>query len=54
MVSSAVAIHRFDGFYAPGLKGPLGASSNRIVYPSVRLSVFLSVILSRLQTKSKN
>ena len=31
----------FDGipFYAPGLKGPPGASSNRIVRLSVRLSV---------------
>ena len=34
-------------FYAPGLKGPPGASSNRIV----RLSVCLSVIPSRFQTK---
>ena len=30
-------------FYAPGLKGLLGASSNRIVHPSVCLSVHLSV-----------
>ena len=30
-------------FYAPGLKGPPGASSNRIVCPSVRPSVCLSV-----------
>ena len=36
-----------ESFYAPGLKGPQGASSNRIV----RLSICLSVILSRLQTK---
>ena len=34
-------------FYAPGLKGPSGASSNWIV----RLSVCLEVIPSRLQTK---
>ena len=42
-------------FYAPGLKGPPGASSNRIVRLSVRPfvcpSVCLSVIPSRLQTK---
>ena len=42
-------------FYAPGLKGPPGASSNWIVCPSVRLfvrpSVCLSVIPSRLQIK---
>ena len=38
-------------FYAPGLKGLPGASSNRIVRLSVCLSVCLSVILSRLQTK---
>ena len=36
-------------FYAPGLKGPSGAASNRIVC----LSVCLSVIPSRLQTKCK-
>ena len=30
-------------FYAPGLKGPSGASSNQIVLLSVRLSIFLSV-----------
>ena len=30
-------------FYAPGLKGPPGASSNRIVCPSVCLFVCLSV-----------
>ena len=49
-------------FYAPGLKGLPGASSNRIVRPSVCpsvrpsvcLSVRLSVIPSRLQTKSNN
>ena len=43
------------GFLCPGLKGPPGASSNRIVCLSfrqfVRLSVRLSVIPSRLQTK---
>ena len=33
-------------FYAPGLKGPPGASSVWIVRPSVRLSVRLSVCLS--------
>ena len=33
-------------FYAPGLKGPPGASSVRIVCPSVRLSVCPSVCLS--------
>ena len=33
-------------FYAPGLKGPPGASSNRIVCPSVCLSVRPSVRLS--------
>ena len=38
-------------FYAPGLKGPPGASSNWIVRPFVCLSICLSVILSRLQTK---
>ena len=38
-------------FYAPGLKGPPGASSNRIVRLSVRLSARLSVIPSRFQTK---
>ena len=38
-------------FYAPGLKGPPGASSNRIVRLSVRPFVCLSVIPSRLQTK---
>ena len=38
-------------FDAPGLKGPPGASSNWIVRPSVCLSVRLSVIPSRLQTK---
>ena len=32
-------------------EGPPGASSNRIVCPSVRLSVRLSVIPSHLQTK---
>ena len=37
----------FINFYAPGLKGPPGASSVWIV----RLSVCLSVIPSRLQTK---
>ena len=37
-------------FYAPGLKGLPGASSNRIV----RLFVCLSIILSHLQTKCKN
>ena len=31
-------------FYAPGLKGPPGASSVWIVCPSVRLSVCPSVI----------
>ena len=31
--------HRKNAFYAPGLKGPPGASSNRIVRPSVCLSV---------------
>ena len=36
--------------YAPGLGGPSGASSNQIV----RLSVRLSVIPSRLQTKSND
>ena len=44
-----------DNFYAPGLKGPPGASSNWIVRlsvrPSVCLFVRLSVIPSRLQTK---
>ena len=30
-------------FYVPGLKGPPGASSNRIVCPSVRLSARPSV-----------
>ena len=44
----------FRHFYAPGLKGPPGASSNRIVRPSVCPSVCLSVIPSRLQTKSNN
>ena len=34
-------------FYAPGLKGPPGASSNWIVRPSVRLFVCLSVVPSR-------
>ena len=47
-------IHLSTDFYAPGLKGPPGASSNRIVRlsvrPSVRLSVRLSVIPSRLQS----
>ena len=46
-------------FYAPGLKGPPGASSVWIVRPSVRLSVRLfvrpsvrpSVIPSRLHSK---
>ena len=38
-------------FYAPGLKGQPGGSSNWIVHLSVRLFVCLSVILSRLQTK---
>ena len=38
-------------FYAPGLKGPPWASSNRIVRLSICLSVRLSVIPSRLQTK---
>ena len=42
-------------FYAPGLKGPPGASSNRIVRPFVslyvRLSVSQSIIPSLLQTK---
>ena len=33
----------FLHYYAPGLKGPPGASSNWIVCPSVRLSVCLSV-----------
>ena len=37
-------------FYAPGLKGPPGAYSNRIVRLSVRLSVCLSIILSCLQS----
>ena len=37
--------------YAPGLKGPPGASSNRIVRPFVCPSVRPSVILSRFQTK---
>ena len=45
-------------FYAPGLKGPPGASSNRIVRlsvcPFVCLFVCLSVIPSRLQTKCNN
>ena len=41
-------------FYAPG-GGPPGASSNRMVCPSVRPSVCgLFVIPSRLQTKSNN
>ena len=35
-----------EAFYAPGLKGPPGASSNQIVRPSVCLSVCLSVRLS--------
>ena len=38
-------------FLCPGLKGPPGASSNRIVCLSVRPFVRLSVIQSRLQTK---
>ena len=54
-----VGLSEIISFYAPGLKGPSGASSNRIVRPSVcpsvrpsvRLSVCLSVIPSRLQTK---
>ena len=33
-------------FYVPGLKGPPGASSNRIVRPPVCLSVCLTVCLS--------
>ena len=45
----------FSHFYAPGLKGPPGASSVWIVRPSVRLSVRLSVcpsvIPSHLYTK---
>ena len=47
-------------FYAPGLKRPQGASSNWIVCPSVCVCLFvhpsvcLSVIPSRLQTKSNN
>ena len=39
-----------NDFYAPSLKSPPGASSNRIVRPSVPFAC-LSVILSRLQTK---
>ena len=35
-----------EAFYALGLKGPTGASSNRIVRPSVCLSVRNSVLLS--------
>ena len=38
-------------YYAPGLKGPPEASSVWIVCLSVRLSVCLSVIPSRLCTK---
>ena len=38
-------------YYAPGPKGPPGASSNRIIRLSIHLSVCLSVILSHLQTK---
>ena len=38
-------------FLCPGLKGPPGASSNRIVRPSICLSVRLSVVPSRLQKK---
>ena len=45
------AIHEDQNFYAPGLKGPPGASSNQIVRPSVCLSVCLSVIPFRLRTK---
>ena len=45
-------------FYAPGLKGPPGASSSRIVRlsvcPFVCPFVCLSVIPSRLQTKCNN
>ena len=44
-----------NAFYAPGLKGPPGASSVWIVrlsvHPSICLSVRLSVIPSRLQSK---
>ena len=39
-------------FYAPGLKGPPGASSVWIVCLSVCLSVRLSVIPSRLHSKN--
>ena len=41
-------------FYAPGLKGPPGASSNLIVRLSVRPSVCPSVIPSRLHEKCNN
>ena len=44
-------------FYAPGLKGPPGASSNWIVRSSIRLSVrlsVLSVIPSRFNKKCNN
>ena len=41
--SDLIVSSGFLYFYAPGLKGPPGASSNRIVRPSVCLSVCLSV-----------
>ena len=44
---TTVNLYNFDDyFYAPGLKGPPGASNNRIVRPSVHPSVCLSVCLS--------
>ena len=45
MLKSVDAIY-IQYLYTPGLKGPLGASSNRIVRPSVCLSVCPSVCLS--------
>ena len=49
--SLKVKFMKNQNFYAPGLKGPPEVSSNWIVQLSVRLSVCLSVIPSRLQNK---
>ena len=40
---------KYLSFYAPGLKGLLGASSNQIVCPSVCYSILLTMLTYKVQ-----
>ena len=48
-----LSLHPSTAFYAPGLKGPLGAFSNRIVRLSVNPSVCNSVRLTKCKKRSR-